>query len=62
MNYKHINCDYCSGDIGMFDKRVFTCQHCGKEFDIRRDDYDRLMVNDKTGWVFPVRYNQEHVV
>ena len=55
MDYKHIRCDQCDGIIGMFDRLTFTCEKCGKEFELYKIDYDRLEINDKTGWIFPVK-------
>ena len=49
MDYKHVTCDNCGGIIGMFDRNTFTCDRCGKTFELYRLDYDRLAINDKTG-------------
>ena len=54
MDYNHVICDNCGGIIGMFDRNTFTCDRCGKEFELYRLAYDRLAINDKTGWIFPV--------
>lgn len=52
--YKHINCDECGGVIGIFDRNNLTCEKCGKQFELHRMNYDRLLINDKTGWIFPM--------
>lgn len=54
MDYTFLYCDDCGGTIGVFDRRTFSCQDCGKQFDLRSTDYDRLLMNEVTGWVFPV--------
>ena len=54
MNYIHVKCDICCGIIGMFNRNTFSCDTCRKEFDLHCIDYDRLLINDKTGWMFPV--------
>lgn len=54
MDYQHIRCDSCAGVIGMYDRERFSCERCGKEFESHLLNYDRLKINDKTGWIFPV--------
>lgn len=54
MNYKFIKCT-CGGTIGAYDRENFTCERCGEQFDIYRIEYDYLKINDKTGWMFPVK-------
>lgn len=54
MDYQIIRCDSCRGVIGKYDQKTFTCEQCGKEFSLHYLSYDRLMINDKTGWIFPV--------
>ena len=54
MKYSHVMCDKCGGAIRLFNDMTFGCQECGKEFCLRCSDYDILMVNNKTGWVFPM--------
>lgn len=54
MDYQHIRCDLCRGVIGEYNRKTFACERCGKEFPIYSLNYDRLMINDKTGQIFPV--------
>lgn len=54
MDYQHIHCDSCGGVIGMYDREKFSCERCGKEFALYTLNYDRLKINDKTWWIFPV--------
>lgn len=54
MNYSHIMCGKCGGIIQLFNDMRFECQECGEEFALSGNDYDILMVNDKTGWIFPM--------
>lgn len=56
MGYQHIFCEECRGIIGMWDSRKgFICEKCQKEYPLYKLDYDRLLVNDKTGWQFPMK-------
>lgn len=52
MDYKHLKCD-CGGVIGIYDREHFSCEKCGKIVDVQWK-YDRLMINEKTGWIFPM--------
>lgn len=52
-DYKHINCE-CGGIIGMYNRKTFNCERCGKEFQEYKLNYDTLFSNDKTGWLFPM--------
>ena len=53
--YKHMTCDICGGTIGSYDRGCSCeCSQCGKEFEFHRLDYDELLINDKTGWIFPM--------
>ena len=54
MDFDFIKCDYCGGTVGIFDRKHFSCQDCGKQFELYSNDYDRLLMNEKTGWIFPV--------
>lgn len=54
MDYELIKCDCCGGTIGIFDRRTFSCQNCGKQFNLCGPDYDILLTNEMTGWIFPV--------
>ena len=58
VSYKHIKCS-CGGSIGCYDRSNFSCEQCGEKFDLYRIEYDHLMINDKTGWIFPVINNEE---
>lgn len=58
-DYEHIHCDYCTGVIGIFAGNTCSCQNCCKIFSLHKLVYDRLMINDKTGWIFPVRDKKE---
>lgn len=54
MDYKHVLCE-CGGVIGMWDKRIgFVCDKCGKEYALWNLKFDRLFLNEKTGWQFPM--------
>ena len=59
IDYEHLQCD-CGGTIGMFDRNNFTCYVCSKRFALHRLNYDRLMINDVTGWIFPVKNMEEN--
>lgn len=50
---KFIRC-CCGGIIGMYNRQDFTCETCGKEYQLHKLNYDRCMINDKTGWIFPI--------
>lgn len=54
--YKHIRCDYCGGTVRLGKSYYFgVCDNCGKEKSITLGvDYDGLLVNEKTGWTYPV--------
>lgn len=52
--YSHVVCDKCGGIIGSFDRSPFICEKCGKEFDIYNIKHDSFMLNNKTGWIFPM--------
>lgn len=58
MDYQHIRCDSCGGIIGMYNRKEFTCERCGKEIILNFVDYDKLKINDKTGWIFPMIYGR----
>ena len=58
MNYTHVRCGYCGGIIRMSNLE-FVCEDCGEKIYLRGTDFDRLMVNDKTGWIFPMIYKGE---
>lgn len=53
-NYTHMRCE-CGGIVGMYDREHFTCEKCGKNYDVMNiNSYDHFEINDKTGWVFPM--------
>lgn len=52
-NYKHIKCK-CGGIIGMYNRDDFTCDKCNTEYKLHELNYDICLINDKTGWIFPV--------
>lgn len=52
-DYEHIRCD-CGGVIGTWNREDFTCDKCDKRFSLYKIRYDRLLINDKTRWIFPV--------
>ena len=58
MNYSHVRCDTCGGVIGMYDREDFICERCGKRFELHRVKYDDILINDVTGWIFPIVWNE----
>lgn len=55
ITYNHIKCDHCKiGIIGVFERNECKCNMCGKEFTLYKLNYDRLIINDINGWIFPV--------
>lgn len=55
-DYKHIKCE-CGGTIGMYNRNTFNCEKCNKEYQLYKLDYDVCLTNDKTGWIFPMKFN-----
>ena len=55
-DYEFIRCS-CGGIIGMYNRDTFNCEQCGEEFQLYKLDYDTCSINDKTGWVFPMKFN-----
>ena len=53
-DYELLYCDYCKGAIGIFEDNKCRCQDCRKQFTLYKLIYDRLVINNKTGWIFPV--------
>ena len=46
----------CGGIIGQYSKEDgFICGQCQKEFLLYKIEYDRLFINNKTGWLFPMK-------
>lgn len=60
-NYRHIKCK-CGGVIGMYNKNTFNCEQCNKEYQLDEIDYDICLINDKTGWIFPVKLNVDDFI
>lgn len=56
--YEHVFCE-CGGHIGMRDGQFFRCDKCNKMFQLHALTYDLLMINDRTGWIFPVRNRRD---
>ena len=54
MNYSHVMCGKCGGVIQLFNDMTFRCQECGEKAYLCGSDYDILMKNEKTGWIFPM--------
>lgn len=59
-DYEHIYCN-CGGIIGAWDREHFVCERCSRPFDLYSLAYDYLKINDKTGWIFPVRYRKDTI-
>lgn len=51
--YKHVFCD-CGGAIRLKNYYTGVCDDCGKEIDLSPLDYQRILYNEKTGWMYPV--------
>lgn len=54
--YEHIKCN-CGGIIGLYNSKinVYTCDKCGRGYVLSDLDYACCMINDKTGWIFPMK-------
>lgn len=54
--YKHVHCDYCGGAVRLHKSYwLAKCDNCGKEMNLSPGvDYDNLLTNEKTGWIYPV--------
>lgn len=55
MDFSYLHCT-CGGIIGMYNRENFACGSCDKPFKLYECDYSVLKINDKTGWIFPVKY------
>ena len=55
--YTHVRCE-CGGIIGFRSGRDFVCDKCDKEYWAHELDYDVIMSNDKTGWIFPMKVKE----
>jgi len=45
---------YICNRFGSYSKGTYICNECGKVFLLRDIEYDHLIINEKTGWIFPV--------
>lgn len=54
MDYSHVMCGKCGGVVQLLSDMTFQCRECGEEIALCWSDYDILMVNNKTGWMFPM--------
>lgn len=36
-------------------KVLVACEESQREYPLHKLDYDRLLINDKTGWQFPMK-------
>ena len=61
MNYNHVRCDSCGGVIGMYDREDFICERCCKRFELHHVKYDDILINDVTGWIFPIVWKEHKV-
>ena len=59
MTYDHIICDKCFGVVQLYNDMTFRCQKCGEEIALCGSNFDVLMKNEMTGWVFPVKYKTD---
>ena len=56
---EHIKCE-CGGVIWQYDSTGhLRCELCGLEYSLHELDYDLPVINDKTGWIFPMKYRNE---
>lgn len=59
MKYETIKCS-CGGTIADWKyPHNFTCDKCNKEYLSYKLDYDILVLNIMTGWVFPSKIKGE---
>lgn len=54
-DYEHLKCD-CGGIIGVYGDYHCRCEQCHKVVRLVELTYDRILINDKTGWMFPVKW------
>ena len=52
-DYEHIKCK-CGGIIGMYNRNNFACERCNAKYELHKLNYDVCLINDKTGWIFPM--------
>lgn len=61
MRYEHIRCKECGGIIGSFDRgKSHICETCRHEYPIYEIEYDTVMTNPKTGWLFPMKTSDKN--
>ena len=57
-NYTHIFCS-CGGIIGdesgKADVDMIRCNRCKKVYSIWKLNYDMMLFNENTGWMYPVK-------
>lgn len=58
--YNHVRCE-CGGFIGAYSRRRFTCEKCEKEYSLEELNYDVLLINKYTGWIFPMKFKEADV-
>lgn len=59
--YEYLRCS-CDGIIGCYDRDNFTFDKCNKEYALYTLIYDYLGINDKTGWIFPMRSKKDKCI
>lgn len=61
-NYRLLNCT-CGGVIVQLNrfKDSPECDECGKVYPWRSLKYDKILINDETGWRFPVLYKDRNI-
>lgn len=53
--YEHCKCS-CGGIIGCRTRDdIYRCDRCSKTYVLWKLKYDYLAINDKTGWIFPMK-------
>ena len=57
VNYSHVICNKCWGIVRLANNMEFICEKCGNQIALRSYDYDILVTNDKTGWIYPMLDN-----
>lgn len=59
--YEHVRCA-CGGVIGCYNRNNFKCDKCYTEYELFTLIYDHLEINDKTGWIFPMKRKKDRYV
>jgi DNA-directed RNA polymerase subunit RPC12/RpoP len=59
-DFDYLHCDYCNGIIHAYnrEKLVYTCDMCGKRFELSEHDYDELRINKRAGFIIPVKFKR----